>query len=314
MLRRTFIATAVAGLAAPRKQVIDTHAHFYDPARAGGTPWPPKDNAVLYRTVLPDEFRALTKPFGVTGVIVVEASPLVEDNWWVLKLAESEPLIVGMVGNLEPHAPGFSKTFGSLREHKKYLGFRYGSLWGRDMGRDMAKPGFIEGMKELAQSGLELDAVGGPAILRQVLDLTDRVPTLRVVIDHLPIDKADGALLREVGQRTQVYCKVSSVLRKVDGRVPEDVGYYRAALDQLWDAFGADRVVYGSNWPVSNMVAPYGAVFGVVSKYFVQKGPEAAEKYFWRNSQAAYRWQDARDHGLSAAPALAARSRSLCIG
>ena len=55
--------------------------------------------------------------------------------------------------------------------------------------------------------------------------------------------------------------------------------------------FGADRLIYGSNWPVSDRVAPYDQVFRIVHEYFTAKGKEAAEKYFWRNSQAAYRWR-----------------------
>ncbi|MGH7209718.1 MAG: amidohydrolase family protein, partial [Nitrospiraceae bacterium] len=55
--------------------------------------------------------------------------------------------------------------------------------------------------------------------------------------------------------------------------------------------FGEDRLVYGSNWPVSDLVAPYGAVIGVVKEYFAGKGEEASEKYFWRNSVKAYGWR-----------------------
>ena len=98
MKRRTFLAATGAAAARLRNAamsapIIDTHAHFYDPARAGGVPWPQKDETKLYRTVLPDEFVRLTKPLGVTGVIEVEASPLVEDNQWVLDLAPKNPIL-----------------------------------------------------------------------------------------------------------------------------------------------------------------------------------------------------------------------------
>jgi predicted TIM-barrel fold metal-dependent hydrolase len=128
--------------------------------------------------------------------------------------------------------------------------------------------------------------------------LTDASPQLRIVINHLPFDpamdeaeqrKADNAL-HELGSRPQVYAKVSRVLRRVGGHVPLDLSFYREALDQLWATFGPSRLVYGSNWPVSNQLAPYPDVLKVVRDYFAGKGADAADQYFWKNSLAAYKW------------------------
>jgi predicted TIM-barrel fold metal-dependent hydrolase len=132
-----------------------------------------------------------------------------------------------------------------------------------------------------------------------VVRITDQVPDLRVVIDHLPFDlpmqeAARGEYqvgLRELARRPQVFIKVSNVLRRSEGRIPEELDFYRPALDELWATFGADRLVYGSNWPVSDLVAPYPAVFKIVREYFAAKGVGATEKFFWSNSKAAYRWQ-----------------------
>ena len=121
-----------------------------------------------------------------------------------------------------------------------------------------------------------------------------------VASDHLPFDPPEDEnarskvrnTLRELGRRPQVYAKVSGVLRRIDGRVPLESTFYRQSLDQLWDTFGVDHLVYGSNWPVSNLLAPYDAVLHVVCEYFLAKGVEPTEKYFWKNSLAAYKWLD----------------------
>src|SRR5438552_3423504 len=95
--RRTFLAGLSglrAALAQPveiRSGIIDTHTHFYDPARPQGVPWPTKSDTLLYRTVLPHHFQALTQRLGVTGTVVVEASPWLEDNQWILDLAKDYP-------------------------------------------------------------------------------------------------------------------------------------------------------------------------------------------------------------------------------
>src|SRR5438552_2260068 len=83
-------------------RAIDAHTHFYDPHRPQGVPWPGKGDKLLYRTVLPPEFKQLTKKHHVQGTIVVEASPWLEDNQWLLDLAAKEPFIVGVVGRLDP--------------------------------------------------------------------------------------------------------------------------------------------------------------------------------------------------------------------
>ena len=96
--------------------------------------------------------------------------------------------------------------------------------------------------------------------------------------------------MRELAHKPTVYAKVSGVLKRVDGKVPDDVSSYRDALDQVWEIFGPDRVMYGSNWPVSDRLAPYATVFNVVKQYADSKGAAISRKYFATNSKACYRW------------------------
>ena len=85
--------------------------------------------------------------------------------------------------------------------------------------------------------------------------------------------------------------KVSAVARQVDGKVPTDADYYKSRLDPIWETFGEDRLLFGSDWPNSagNWVSLADAL-KIVKDYFTAKGRAASEKYFWKNSIAAYRW------------------------
>src|SRR5690349_1271294 len=107
MKRRDFLA-ASAGVAAFAQErpipIIDTHIHLFDTNRPGGVPWPPKENAKLYQPALPARYRGIAEPLGIVGAIEVEASPIVEDNQWVLDVAKNETILVGTVGHLEPGA------------------------------------------------------------------------------------------------------------------------------------------------------------------------------------------------------------------
>ncbi len=280
--------------------VIDTHVHFFDPSRPQGIPWPAKTNAVTYRTSLPEQMRRASAGLAIRGVIAVECSTWLEDNQWVLGVAEKDPLVVGTVGDLEPGKPAFREQLDRFCKNPLFRGIRYGTLWGRDMPAEVSRPAFLSDMKALAGAGLELDtAKMSPALAAAIVRLTDAAPELRVVIDHMgqadpPAAPAERAAyeadMRRIAERPQVYVKVSEVLRHVGGRVPEDLGAYRAKLDELWGLFGEDRLLYGSDWPNCNQWAPYPVVFKVVRDYFAEKGRAAAEKFFWRNSTRAYRW------------------------
>ncbi|MBZ5619218.1 MAG: amidohydrolase family protein [Acidobacteriia bacterium] len=306
MHRRTFLSAAAgatltaAGEQAPALPIIDTHIHLFDPTRPQGVPWPGKANTVLYKPALPDRYRQIAVPLGIRGAIEVECSTWLEDNQWVLDIAAKETIIVGTVGDLEPGQPEFRNQLERFHRNPLFRGIRYGNLWGRDLGAQLSTPEFVAGLKALADAGLVLDTANpNVALIDAVVRVTDRVPGLRVVIDHLPQlnPPAEAAArdryradLRELGKRPQVYVKISEVLRRVDGRVPEDLDFYRSRLDELFGVFGEDRVLYGSDWPNSDQWAPYPRILNVVREYFTGKGPAIAEKYFWKNSVAAYRW------------------------
>jgi L-fuconolactonase len=303
--RRTFLGLMTVGAILPSakanqagrpSRIIDTHTHFYDPSRLQGVPWPSKSDSVLYRRTLPQDLRKVVQGLRVTGTVVVEASPWLEDNQWLLDLAKENPLIVGVVGHLEAGGPMFKSHLQRFAAHRLFRGIR---IDGKTIARGLSQPAFIDDLHRLADGDLELDAIGENSLLSDLVILSDKLPRLRIVVNHLPFDPPDGQssnnardALRELGLRPQIYAKISGVLRRINGHVPVEASFYIPALDQLWDTFGADRLVYGSNWPVSNLLAPYSVVLRVVREYFIEKGVEAGEKYFWKNSLAAYKWVD----------------------
>jgi L-fuconolactonase len=304
--RRTFVSLAAGFLPAdqlppaPSIPIIDTHIHLFDTRRPQGVPWPPKDNPVLFKPALPGRYASIAEPLGVVGAIEIEASPWLEDNQWVLDIAANNRIIVGTVGNLEPGKPGFRQQLDRFHKNPLFRGIRYGNLWGRNLGARLGEPAFIADLKALASADLGLDTANpDPSLIADILRLTDKIPNLRVIIDHLPhlqpptertARNAYETNLRELGQRPQVYVKISEVLGRVNGQVPLDVGVYRPVLDHLWDIFGQDRLIYGSDWPNSDPWGTYAQVLNVVRTYFSSKDHSAAEKFFWKNSVAAYRW------------------------
>jgi L-fucono-1,5-lactonase len=187
-----------------------------------------------------------------------------------------------------------------LHKNPLFRGMRYGNLWGRDLGNEISKPTFIAGLKLLAEAGLVLDTANPtPALMRAAVRVTEQVPNLRIVLDHLPELKlpdepaarsACDADLRALAQRPNVFAKISGIVRRVDGRVPLDVSFYRDRLDHIWDMFGPDRLLYGSDWPNSAQWASYPQIFQLAHDFLSSKDAASAEKIYWKNSLQAYRW------------------------
>ena len=311
--RRTFLtgASATAILAAraqawPQRStsaaatpIIDAHIHLFDPTRPQGVPYSgPRVPGQPPIPALPERYRAVVAPHGPVGAIVVEASPWIEDNLWVLEVAQRDPIMVGVIGNLQPEKPEFPEYLDRFRKHPLFLGFRYGNLWNRDISRQANDPVFIDGLQRVAEAGLVLETANpSMSLLEAVVTISDRVPELRIVVDHLPhFHPSDAerpaydAVLREIGPRPQIYGKLTEILRRVDGVVSTDLETYRDHLDRLVETFGEDRIIFGSDWPNSDGFASIDHVFRLATEYVAARPPAVAEKYFWKNSVAAYRW------------------------
>ncbi len=302
MTRRKFLlSVAAAASAAPLPfAAVDTHIHLFDPDRPGGIPWPPANDPIRSKPTYPERFRGVAASHGVTGAVVVECSPRIEDNQWVLDVAADDPTVVGLVGFLDVGQPGFSGHLARFAKDPLFRGIRYGNLWGRDLGDQLSNPQFLRDMKLLAERGLSLDTANPNLdLLEAMLRLSDQVPSLRMVVDHLPKMEVpasqDGRyeqVLREFSARPQTYVKISAVLLERGGTVSHQLDDYRSTIDRIADAFGEDRVMFGSDWPNSDPLGTYAQVIGIVQKYFSTKSRLAQEKYFRLNGKAAYRWID----------------------
>ena len=311
--RRSFLAVTAAVMTVPASAatvddipIIDCHIHLFDGTRPQGAPYK-GGRAFPGGVALPSMYVQIAKPLGIVGVIEVDASPWVEDNLWVLQTIQPEPMMVGTVGNLQPDKPEFGEYLERYAKNPLYRGIRYGNLWRYDMPRQVDNPQFIEGLKLLAQHDMVLETANqNVALLEAAVKVNDKVPELRIVLDHLPaldptpeIQAGYDAALKEISQRKNIWVKLSEIVHPVrqpgaDRSVPPAIvpglAAHRERLDLLMHYFGEDRVVFGSDWPNAVGVSEVPDTVALVREYFSQRSREAAEKYFWKNSVAAYKW------------------------
>jgi predicted TIM-barrel fold metal-dependent hydrolase len=290
------LSTLAADEPGANLDIIDCHTHFYDPARPGGIPWPQKGTP-LYRTVLPKHLRELKQFRRVTGTVVVEASPLVEDNAWLLELAQDDPFIVGIVGHLDPGTPDFAKNVKHFAANPVFRGIRISS----GLLDDLLKKETLTDLQLLADHDLTLDVNGGPETPAIIARLAPQLPTLRVVLNHIgnvritteapPRDWQEG--IRAAAGHSNVFCKISALVESAarDGKkAPADPAYYKPYIDVVWNAFGDDRVIYGSDWPVSEGAADYETMQRIVMEYAFAKGTAATKQFCSLNAKRAYKW------------------------
>lgn len=273
--------------------IIDTHTHFYDPSRPQGVPWPPPENKLLYRTVLPAHFHAEAAPHGVTATVVVEASAWPEDNGWILQLAEADAALVGLVGHVDPNRPEFAEEIAKWAEHPKFRGIRCGAGYFADV----TAGSFLDDMQRLADLDLALDVLVRKEQFSGLVQLAQTVPTLRIVVDHIGHMPIDGNAIadewigryQQLAAQPNINMKVSALMEQSTIQpAPTAVDFYRPLLDVLWAAFGSARLMYGSNWPVVERAGSYADAFTIVQHYFTEKGEAAYASYFWENAKRIY--------------------------
>jgi L-fuconolactonase len=249
---------------------IDAHQHFWrhDPVRDG---WITDEMAILRRDYLPDELEPLLVQGGMDGSVAVQADQSESETSFLLEFAESHPAVLGVVGWVDLRAPELPERLEHFSRFGRFRGVRHVAQAEPDDFLNRAE--VVRGIGMLGPFGLTYDILVYPRQLTAALSLVRRLPDQPFVVDHMakPLI-AEGVLepwasrMRELASHPNVWCKVSGLVTEADwtGWRPED---FRPYLDVVFDAFGPDRVMFGSDWPVCLLAAEYGQVLELIEAY-----------------------------------------------
>ncbi len=285
--------------------IIDAHIHLFDGTRTVGAGYmgSPAYRAIS-KTSLPSMYTPLARPAGIVGAIVVESSGFIDDNLWYLQVCAADPFMVGVSGSLDPGRPDFGQYLNHFHRDPLYRAIRssrfYTAAGSTDDGKVTLKPDNVANLKLLAQADLALDTANPSMNLMQAnVLLADAIPGLRIIMDHLPRfdptpdnQSAYEAVVKEMAARPNIFVKLTEVYhpRETDRVIVKDYEALRSRLEYLFEAFGEDRVLFGTDYPESYGVATIPEEVGLVKRFFSTKPPTVQEKYFWKNSARCYKW------------------------
>lgn len=275
--------------------LVDTHVHLWSLERPEGIYWIAEDNRTLRQDFLPQQHEPVAKANGVQAVVLIQAGQALADNQWNLDISRDNPrLYRGVVGNLSKviGTDEFQPLFAQLCRDPRYRGYRLSGRY-----QDQLTEAFFRDLTATAAAGRTVDILVDKYTLDDAAEIARRLPNLKIILDHLGNVRLDGeplkpewiAALQRVAKRPNVCCKVSALYgRAAKQPAPQDLAFYRAALDVAWECFGEDRLVYGSDWPVTKMTGDYASVLKLTRAYFDQKGPEVSAKVFAKNAMRFY--------------------------
>ncbi|MEQ2008590.1 MAG: amidohydrolase family protein [Limisphaerales bacterium] len=271
---------------------IDSHQHFwkYTPAEY---PWMKPEWPIRRDFLPPDLAREMAK-VGIVGCVAVQAQQTVAEARWLLSLADAEPFIKGVVGWVDMQSERVEEQLAELAQHPRFVGVRH-VVQDEPDDNFMLRPACQRGIGKLRQFNLAYDFLLFPKQLPAAIQLVANFPEQRFVLDHIakpPI--AAGSLspwreqLRELAQAPNVWCKVSGIVTEArwDGWRAED---FRPYLDVVFAAFGVERLMFGTDWPVCTLAGSYEQVHTLVNDYTRGLTVEAREKFFGGNAAEFYR-------------------------
>ena len=271
---------------------IDSHQHFwkYDPAEY---PWITDGLSRIRRNYLPPDLERELEKSKLDGSIAVQARQTLEESRWLLSLADRYSSIKGVVGWVDLRSDKLAQQLAELAEHPRFVGVRH-VLQDEPNDEFMLHPDFLRGLRQLKAFDLTYDLLLFPKHLPVAVKLVEQFPEQRFVLDHIakPFIKV-GTLapwndhIKELAQFKNVLCKVSGMVTEAKwGEWKHED--FRPYLDIVFEAFGEDRLMFGSDWPVCLLSSSYEEALRIVQEYLQSLSEAAGRKIMGENAARFY--------------------------
>lgn len=273
--------------------IIDSHQHLWTLSR-GDYPWPNESVAPIFKDFKPADLEPHLKRNGVNKTVIVQATDTVAETEFLLSLEESTDFIAGVVGWVDLSADDAIETIDRLSANKALKSLRP-MLQNIDNSDWILQTNVLKALSHMSDIGLRFDALIQPRHLAPILQLAKELPQLPIVIDHIAKPKMgdmqqpdalwlDG--MAALGQQSNVDCKLSGMMTEAGkGCTQEDLAPFAAHVLQ---AFGADKVMWGSDWPVLELAGTYDLWMEMATKLTAHLNPHEKSAVFGDNAAKFY--------------------------
>jgi len=248
---------------------IDAHQHFWDysPEEYG---WIDENMGVIRRSFGPSDLKPLLETHGFDGSIAVQARQHLGETEYLLRLADQDPTVRGVVGWVDLRADDAGAQLDRFRAHPRFVGVRH-IVQDEPDDRFLMREDFLRGIALLGD--LTYDVLIYPTQLPTAIEFVEHFPEHRLVLDHIAKPYiARGELepwasrIRTLAEAPNVCCKVSGMVTEADWQSWKR-NDFTPYLDVVFEAFGPSRIMVGSDWPVCTLAASYDQVMGIVASY-----------------------------------------------
>ncbi|MDN5205432.1 amidohydrolase family protein [Fulvivirgaceae bacterium BMA10] len=271
---------------------IDSHQHFwnYDPVRDA---WIDETMGVIRRDFTPNDLAPILQQNSFDGCIAVQADQSEDETDFLLGLAEKNDFIKGVVGWLDLRADNIEERLHLYNNRPKLVGIRH-IVQSEPDDNFMLGTAFQYGIGKLKSFDLAYDILIFPKQLPAAIKLVEKFPDQKFVLDHIAKPLIKDRMLQpwkdqieELAKAENVLCKVSGMVTEADWKLWEPMDF-NPYLDVVFEAFGTDRLMFGSDWPVCLLASDYGRVVDIVQQYMRGFDKDDQEKVFGRNAMEFY--------------------------
>jgi len=279
-----------------RPTVVDSHQHFWDPARAD-YPWMTDEVAAIRRPFTPGDLRPALETAGVDYTVLVQTRSSEDETRAFMATAAATPFVAGVVGWVDLTAPDVADRIAALQarpDGATLVGIRHQAHDEPDP-RWLLREDVRRGLRAVRDAGLAYDLLVRTRELPAALETARAFPDLHFVIDHIakpPIKDGEtegwAAALSPFREHERVCCKLSGMVTEADwgAWTPADLQPY---IDRVGDIFGEDRLMFGSDWPVCLLAAPYATVYDTLREALRALSSPDQDKIFGANAMRFYR-------------------------
>ena len=275
--------------------IIDSHQHFWQHSQPFDYSWQDSEQlAPIRRDYLPDDLEPLIREVGVDKTVFVQTQHNVAENRWVLGLAEQHDFIAGVVGWVDLASERCEEQLSEFKDHPKFVGIRHVT---QDEPDDdfIVRPDVLRGLKVLERHEVPFDLLFFVKHLKHAATLAREFPNLPMVIDHLAKPRIKDQVVddwidnfRAASAFPNVYCKLSGMITEADWqqwKASDLKPYVETALE----SFGADRCMFGSDWPVCELAGTYSQVHAALIESLGELSDDENRAVFGENAAKFYR-------------------------